>query len=192
MNPNITWNIVQANPEKPWSYEFLSKNPNITWDIVQANPNKDWNFKFLSANINITWDIVESNPDKPWNYDVLLQNPNITWNYVLLNADKFLSDSSSHFISQNPNITWKIIRDHPEIFYNFSLLSENEYSKNKTVHKRLISQKYFKIWLYKSRRNKQQREYVKLNFKQVLHQLEMKNKDNLKNKNSNENISNIN
>ena len=25
-NPNITWEIVQANPNKPWNYHGLSKN----------------------------------------------------------------------------------------------------------------------------------------------------------------------
>jgi len=24
MNPNITWDIVQANPDKPWDWYYLS------------------------------------------------------------------------------------------------------------------------------------------------------------------------
>ena len=67
-NPNITWEIVQANPDKPWRYSMLSRNPNITWEIVQANPDENWNFNMLSKNPNITWDIVKANPDKCWNY----------------------------------------------------------------------------------------------------------------------------
>lgn len=34
------WDIVQSNSDKPCdynSYDRLSKNPNITWDILQAN-----------------------------------------------------------------------------------------------------------------------------------------------------------
>ena len=42
LNPSITWDIVQANPDKPWNWYYLSKNPSITWEIVQANPDKDW------------------------------------------------------------------------------------------------------------------------------------------------------
>ena len=67
-NPNITWDIVEANPDKLWNWYGLSKNPNITWDIVEANLDKDWNWNWLSCNPNITWDIVEANPDKDWNW----------------------------------------------------------------------------------------------------------------------------
>ena len=34
-NPNITWEIVKANLDKPWDWEQLSRNPNITWEIVK-------------------------------------------------------------------------------------------------------------------------------------------------------------
>ena len=49
-NPNITWDIVKTNPDKPWDYSGLSVNPNITWDIVLANPDKPWNYRWLSSN----------------------------------------------------------------------------------------------------------------------------------------------
>ena len=60
------------------------KNPNITWDIVQANPDKPQN----SDTPNITWDIICDNPDKPWNYDWLSDNPNLlrtSWIQLFLN-----------------------------------------------------------------------------------------------------------
>ena len=41
-NPNITWEIIQNNPDKNWNWKWISKNPNITWDIIQNNPDKDW------------------------------------------------------------------------------------------------------------------------------------------------------
>ena len=47
-NPNITWEIVQNNPEYKWSYLELSLNPNITWEIVQNNPQIDWKYGYLS------------------------------------------------------------------------------------------------------------------------------------------------
>ena len=49
-NPNITWDIVQQNPDKPWNWAYLSRNPNITWDIVQQNLDKRWDWSFLSLN----------------------------------------------------------------------------------------------------------------------------------------------
>ena len=50
MNPNITWEIVQANPDMPWNWRGLSANPNITPGIVQANLHKDWDWCKLSNN----------------------------------------------------------------------------------------------------------------------------------------------
>ena len=73
-NPNITWEIVQANPNILWDYDFLSMNPNITWEIVQANQDKKWYYNWLSQNPNITWEIVQANPEKDWNYMLLRKN----------------------------------------------------------------------------------------------------------------------
>ena len=50
--------------QKEWNYRALSANPNITWDIVLANPDKAWDYNCLSQNPNITWDIVSAHPDK--------------------------------------------------------------------------------------------------------------------------------
>jgi len=36
--------FIKANPNLPWNFYELSRNPNITWDIVQANLNKPWEF----------------------------------------------------------------------------------------------------------------------------------------------------
>jgi hypothetical protein len=41
---------VKANPDKHWSYAWLSLNPNITWDIVDANPDIPWDYGMLSGN----------------------------------------------------------------------------------------------------------------------------------------------
>ena len=32
---------MQANPDKPWDLDWLSYNPNITWEIVETNPDKN-------------------------------------------------------------------------------------------------------------------------------------------------------
>ena len=96
------WDIVEANPDKPWDYGQLSINPNITWDIVEANPDKRWNYSWLSANPNITWEIIQANPDKPWKYSCLSRNPNITWEIVEANPDKpwdyfYLSENKLYY-----------------------------------------------------------------------------------------------
>ena len=73
-NPNITWDIIQNNPDKPWVWDGISSNPNITWDIIQNNPDKPWNWYAISNKPNITWDIIRNNPDKPWNWNNLTYN----------------------------------------------------------------------------------------------------------------------
>ena len=77
MNPNITWDIIQTNPDKPWYWYGISQNPNINWEIIQANPDKPWDWYYISKNLNITWEIIQDNPDKPWNWNLLCQNPNL-------------------------------------------------------------------------------------------------------------------
>lgn len=66
LNPNITWQIVQENPEKPWVYSALSENLNITSEIVQDNLDKPWHWFNLSKNPSITWQLVQDNPKKKW------------------------------------------------------------------------------------------------------------------------------
>jgi len=78
----VTWEIVQYNLDKNWSWIYLSKNCNITWEIVKANLDKEWDWSGLSMNPNITWEIVEANLDKDWDWSWLSDNPNITWEIV--------------------------------------------------------------------------------------------------------------
>ena len=87
-NPNITWEIIQANLDKPWDWNWISDNPNITWEIIQQNPDKPWDWSMISQNPNITWEIIQQNPDKSWNWDWMACNPNITWEFIQANPDK--------------------------------------------------------------------------------------------------------
>ena len=50
MNPNITCEIIQNNPDKHWHWKWISKNPNITCEIIQNNPDKDWWWGYISLN----------------------------------------------------------------------------------------------------------------------------------------------
>ena len=67
-NLNITWNIIQSNPDKNWNWCYISYNQNITWDIIQANPDKNLNWRGISINPNITCNIIYANPDKNWDW----------------------------------------------------------------------------------------------------------------------------
>ena len=54
--------LLESN--KPWDWKTLSCNPNLTWDIVHANPDKDWDWRGLSY-IQRYMDMVDYS-DKPW------------------------------------------------------------------------------------------------------------------------------
>ena len=33
----ITWNSIQANPDKPWNWNAISQNPTITWESIKES-----------------------------------------------------------------------------------------------------------------------------------------------------------
>lgn len=121
-NPNITWEIIQNNPDKPWNYYHLSSNPIITWEIIQNNPDKPWSYRCLSENPNITWKMVESKPNEEWDYENLSSHLNITWEIIRANPDK---PWSYYHLSQNPNINWEIVEANSDKSWNYFHLSGN-------------------------------------------------------------------
>lgn len=131
-NPNITWEIVQANPLFHWDYLGLSENPNITWEIVQANSNEDWSYIALSANPNITWDIIASNPNQRWSLDKFSSNPNVT--EQLIREEPIPQRTDGHgttsrwnfwMLSKNPSVTWEIVQALPDKKWDYIALSAN-------------------------------------------------------------------
>ena len=61
--------------EKPWAWDYISQD--MTWEIIQANPDKPWDWNWVSVNPNITWEIIQANPDKDLNWEDISKNPNI-------------------------------------------------------------------------------------------------------------------
>ncbi len=39
-NPNITWNTIEANPEKPWNWYWILQKKDITWKMIQGQCRK--------------------------------------------------------------------------------------------------------------------------------------------------------
>jgi hypothetical protein len=62
----ITYDIIKANPDKPWSWRFFSLNTNVTWEFVESHPEIPWDFDLLTMNPNITLAIINGNPGKGW------------------------------------------------------------------------------------------------------------------------------
>ena len=59
-NPNITMEIVEKYPDKPWDWYGISRNPNITMEFVEKYPDKPWNWCGLSYNPNITMELLKN------------------------------------------------------------------------------------------------------------------------------------
>jgi len=72
-NPNITWEIIENNPDYPWIWE-ISQSINITWEIIENNLDKSWDWECISENPNITWEIIENHPHKPWHWGYISSN----------------------------------------------------------------------------------------------------------------------
>ena len=53
-------------------------DPNITIEIIEKYPDKPWNWNWMSCNSNITMEFIEKYSDKPWDWDWISSNPNIT------------------------------------------------------------------------------------------------------------------
>ena len=142
-NRNITWDIIEANPNKPWDWSVLSYNPNITCDIIQANLDKPWNWTVLSWDkspqenlidikaVTVTGttqktdaamfrDFMQANPDKPWDWWWLSSSTKITWDIILTYPDK---PWDWYRLSQNPNITMEIIKANPDKPWDWKLLT---------------------------------------------------------------------
>ncbi len=102
---------------------MLSQNPNITWDIVQSNPQINWNYRYLSNNTNITWKIVKSNPQVPWDYEELSSNS------MIKAKDKFIQSRIKQYFLEHvcPEIENYCL--HPDNFFRLYDLGyhENQY-----------------------------------------------------------------
>jgi len=66
--------LVKANLHKNWSWYGLSMNPNITWQDVQNNPELPWSWEQLSLHPELKWDFVKKHPVKPWDWNIYLSN----------------------------------------------------------------------------------------------------------------------
>ena len=71
------WNFVMKYEDK-LDWHCISINPNITMEMIEKYPDKPWNWEYISYNPNITMEIIEKYPEKPWVWWGISQNPNIT------------------------------------------------------------------------------------------------------------------
>ena len=131
---------IFTHPEINISYKRLSSNTKIlTYDYVKTHPTQKWDYKLLSENPIITWDIVKQNIYNKWDFFFLCKNPSVTWEDFKEITD-FCSKNENmcyyeffdyvQYFSLNPNLTWNIIRENPDLDWNFENISMNNMTKD--------------------------------------------------------------
>ena len=114
------------NPNLNWDWNKLSLNPYINSDVVEKLIDKPWNWSLLSLNISMDWDFIEKYIDKPWDWQKLSFSLITTWDIIINNLNnKRIKWDWISICLHNPNITFKHVIEHPELPWNFRLLSQN-------------------------------------------------------------------
>ena len=67
------WNFLMKYEDK-LSWDYISNNKNITMQIIENNPKKPWGWYYISINPNITMKFIENNPDKNWDWSYVSLN----------------------------------------------------------------------------------------------------------------------
>src|SRR5207253_4992886 len=110
LNPQITWDNILTNLDKPWKWKKLLNRQDITWEIIEKIPINLLDWSDISKNLIINPSIVLDNPEKPWDWKKLSANPNTSWELIDHYIDK---DWDWDVISKSPIITWDIIVNNP-------------------------------------------------------------------------------
>jgi hypothetical protein len=82
-----TWNFIIAQTDVNWDWVSISAHPNITPEIVKANPNLSWLWTELCKNPNFV-DVPEARLHPRWSWNAFSWNPKITWEIVSSNLDR--------------------------------------------------------------------------------------------------------
>jgi len=143
LNPNITWEIVRDNPDKPWDYYCLSLNPNITMETVKNNPHRPWEVPLIKLREQKISELDHDN-FKSWLYTSIIDkvNNDIDFQYII-NASK--KDWEWEHLSINPNITLEVFHkikhmfpeDQVKIQGNYFLFDRVRYFRSKQNDLRL-------------------------------------------------------
>jgi hypothetical protein len=134
MNPNVTMEMIEKNPNYPWDWNSVTWNPNLTLEFIMKYPNKDWDclnicyheriigdliklnaidgrslstIQFGKNKVNMSWYVISKHKYITWKF--ILEHPNEPWDW--------------NGISINPNITWNIINDNMNYPWAWDYLS---------------------------------------------------------------------
>lgn len=130
MNPSVTVQFVQANPEFDWDWNELAKNSGMDIDFLMERFNGDT--YHISDNPKLTLQIILSSPLADWDWNKLSQNSSVA-NWVNVHAEPNLN-WDWRWLSANPNIATRAhVRDNPQLPWNWNWMSRNIGLKWQTV-----------------------------------------------------------
>jgi hypothetical protein len=123
----ITMKTIKKHPEIRWEYYCLSENKNITINDFLENQNEEWELGLLIRNGNF------SSKELVMLFDMYPHYVTINGLYYMdiydiienkNNYDKYVN--TNIVLSKHKQLTIKIIREHPEINFDFDFVSCNK------------------------------------------------------------------
>ena len=104
----MNWEFVELHLDKDWDWCKLSEHehPNITWDIINNNLDKPWELYCLSSNPNVNWKIIHDNPNIDFVsnliYNKMYRHPHFySESFRKRQWHKFWSESMEEFIARS-------------------------------------------------------------------------------------------
>lgn len=144
--------ILLSFPNKNWDFKYLSMNPNISLQFIENNPQFQWNYYYVSEHPKLTPEFITKNKDKRWNLIQLASNKNLSIEYILNNIEpKYWSKTK---ISSNLTLTIDILKKHLHIdwhWHNLTLnpsISINDISDNTNLPWGVQNLAYIIEWPY--------------------------------------------
>ena len=152
-NKNISMEIIENYPNKPWNYWFVSQNPNLNKKFIINHQDKNLYWSYIAEHIKLDQELIQLIHSKLYSIISLCKNPSINirqitcnsfdWDYNILagyfkiNKWTLKIFGDYEFLSFNKNLRPRIIESEPNIQWNYYALSENPNITEKFVEKNL-------------------------------------------------------
>jgi hypothetical protein len=109
----------------------LSLNLGITLEDIYEYPDIKWNYDFIICRSDLTISFIKAIRDKITIDHIakLFKNESFDFNEIKLLHNMYFKLPTFGF-SFNPNLTYEIVRDNPNIKWNWEFISENKFDKD--------------------------------------------------------------
>ena len=85
--------FIEAHPEYPWDWKWISGSPNITVEFIDNHPDYPWDWGLVSENPNLTMEFIESHPEYPWDWN------RVQTNKFTKNKELFMVEEARKFMA---------------------------------------------------------------------------------------------